>query len=242
MGQKYNRGRAVSETDSFIDEVTEAVRRDQLFAAFKKYGWIGILAVVLIVGGAAWNEWQKAAAAAKAQAFGDALTAAVLKADPKARVDALKAISLDDAPGRGAVLGLVTAAEAEAAGEHDAAVAALQGLVDNAQVPDLYRQMASLRLVALDWGVMDKAKRDAMLQGLATPGAPLRTLAMEQQAMALLEDGKTEAAVALLQEIQIDAQTPAGQQSRLAEILTAFGVKPADDGIVLQQAATSVSE
>ena len=44
----------MSETDSFIDEVTEEVRRDKLFALFRKYGWIGIAAVLLIVGGAAW--------------------------------------------------------------------------------------------------------------------------------------------------------------------------------------------
>ena len=63
----------MSNPDSFIDEVTEEVRRDRLFAMFRKYGWIGILAVVVVVGGAAWNEWQKARAEARAEAFGDAL-------------------------------------------------------------------------------------------------------------------------------------------------------------------------
>ena len=74
---KERAGWAVSDTDSFIDEVTEEVRRDQLFALFRKYGWIGILAIVLIVGGASWSEWRKAQAEAKAQAFGDALVAAM---------------------------------------------------------------------------------------------------------------------------------------------------------------------
>ena len=53
----------MSNPDSFVDEVTDAVRRDRLFAAFRKYGWIGVVLVVLIVGGAAYNEWQKAQAA-----------------------------------------------------------------------------------------------------------------------------------------------------------------------------------
>ena len=43
--------RDVSESDSFIDEVTEEVRRDKLFAVFRKYAWIGVLAVAAIVGG-----------------------------------------------------------------------------------------------------------------------------------------------------------------------------------------------
>ena len=37
----------LSNHDSFIDEVTEEVRRDRLFAAFRKYGWIGVLLVAV---------------------------------------------------------------------------------------------------------------------------------------------------------------------------------------------------
>ena len=67
----------MSNPDSFIEEVTEEVRRDRLFAAFRKYGWIGGLVVLGIVGGAAWNEWQKNQAAARAQGFGDAMLEAL---------------------------------------------------------------------------------------------------------------------------------------------------------------------
>ena len=63
----------MSNNDSFIDEVTEEVRRDKLFAAFRKYGWIGAVVVIGIVGGTAWNEWQQSREAARAQAFGDAV-------------------------------------------------------------------------------------------------------------------------------------------------------------------------
>ena len=49
---------AVSNPDSFIDEVTEEVRRDKLFAFFRRYGWIGVVLALLIVGGAAYSEWQ----------------------------------------------------------------------------------------------------------------------------------------------------------------------------------------
>ena len=58
----------MSNPDSFIDEVTEEVRRDRLFAMFRKYGWIGVLIVVFIVGGAAVNEWRKSSAEARAEA------------------------------------------------------------------------------------------------------------------------------------------------------------------------------
>ena len=89
----------MSETDSFIDEVTEEVRRDRLFAMFRKYGWIGILGVLLIVGGAAWNEWQKARAEAAAQSFGDKVAAAMANNEPAARETALTGIEAGG-PGR----------------------------------------------------------------------------------------------------------------------------------------------
>ena len=48
----------MSDTDSFIDEVTEEVRRDRMFNLLRRYGWIAVVAVLLLVGGAAWNEWR----------------------------------------------------------------------------------------------------------------------------------------------------------------------------------------
>ena len=48
----------MSDTDSFIDEVNEEVRRDRMFNLFRRDGWIAVAAVLLLVGGAAWNEWR----------------------------------------------------------------------------------------------------------------------------------------------------------------------------------------
>ncbi len=49
----------MSNNDSFIDEVTEEVRRDRLFGLYRKYGWIGLVLILGIVGGTAANEWLK---------------------------------------------------------------------------------------------------------------------------------------------------------------------------------------
>ena len=37
-----------NQNDSFIDEVTEDLRRDRLFNAFRRYGWIAILLILAI--------------------------------------------------------------------------------------------------------------------------------------------------------------------------------------------------
>ena len=49
----------MSETDSFIQEVTEEVRQDRMLAYWKKWGPFILGGVVLVVGAAAaWSWWQ----------------------------------------------------------------------------------------------------------------------------------------------------------------------------------------
>ena len=91
----------MSNPDSFIDEVTEEVRRDRLFAIFRKYGWIGAVLVALIVGGAAWNEWQKSRETARAQAFGDAMLDAMDLGAPEDRVAAVASVPVDGSQAAG---------------------------------------------------------------------------------------------------------------------------------------------
>ncbi len=213
----------MSESDSFIDEVAEEVRRDRLFALMRRYGWIGIAAVLLIVGGASWNEWQKARAQAAAEAFGDAVLAAMIRDDAKMRAAALAEILPGDAPGRIAVLGFLTAAEADASGNRDAALSALDAVAKNPDVAESYRQLALLKSVTLAADSMDATERDSALAGLAAPGAPFRALAMEQQALNLLAAGKTDEAATLLAQIKEDADTTPALQGRVEQVLVALG-------------------
>ena len=86
----------MSDTDSFIDEVTEEVRRDRLFGYFRRYGWIPAVIVFALVGGTAYNEWSKAQVAQVAQARGDALLDALELEDEAEQAAALSAIALED--------------------------------------------------------------------------------------------------------------------------------------------------
>ena len=135
----------MSNTDSFVDEVTDEVRRDRLFALFRKYGWIGVLVVVLIVGGAAWREWQKSVDATRAQSFGDAALVALEKTDPAERAAALAAIAADK--DQLAIQALLTAGNPE--GDKAARLAALDGLIADASAPQVYRDLAVLRRVSI---------------------------------------------------------------------------------------------
>ena len=57
----------MSDTDSFIEEVSEEVRRDRLYNFFRKYAWVGVLVVLTIVGGTAFLEYQKSTVKSKAE-------------------------------------------------------------------------------------------------------------------------------------------------------------------------------
>ena len=212
----------MSETDSFIDEVTDEVRRDRLFALFRRYGWIGVALVLAIVGGAAFNEWRKAGARAEAEAFGDAVLTAIQAPD---RVAAMSPV---DATGdRAAIRDLLLAAVSEDAGDRAAALSALEIVAADATLPALYRDLARLKWVILAGADLAPADRAAALQALAAPGAPYRALALEQQAMADLAEGRTEAAIATLRALTQDAAASPGLQRRAAQLIVALGGDPA---------------
>lgn len=212
----------MSNSDSFIDEVTEEVRRDKLFAAFKKYGWIGILAVVMIVGGAAYSEWSKARVAARAQAFGDAMLDAVDLGAPEDRAAAMAAIPADG--GQVALKELMGATDAGT--DKAAALKALDALAADQSQPEIYRDLAVLRRVSLAGKDQPNADRRAALEAISAPGRAFRTLAGEQLAYLLIEDGKKDEAIAALSALMQDQEAPQGLRARAAQMITALGGTP----------------
>jgi hypothetical protein len=213
----------VSNPESFIEEVTEEVRRDQLYAVFRKYGWIAVLLVVVIVGGAAYTEWQKARHATEAKAFGDSLLTALDENSPDARRTALAAAtaSAGGSQDRLAIQKLMLASDT--VGDKAATLAALDAVANDAAVAPIYRDLAVLRRVILAGKDMDVFARRAALDPLAVPGRPFRTLALEQMAYLSVESGEVEAAISQLQALSTDQEAPAGLRQRAAQMIEALG-------------------
>ena len=44
--KKVRQQHEMSDTDSFIDEVTEEVRKDRLYGYLRRYGWIAVLVIL----------------------------------------------------------------------------------------------------------------------------------------------------------------------------------------------------
>ncbi|NNE88706.1 MAG: hypothetical protein HKN27_11565 [Silicimonas sp.] len=209
--------------DSFINEVSEEVRRDKLYKLMRKYGWIAIAAVVLTVGGAAFFEWQKATARTAAQAKGDALVAALAEDTAEARASALREVPVNDTPGGGAVLALLQAAGAVEADDTDAALASLETLANDAEAPALYRDLAILKSVIIGAGVTPPEERISKLSAIQQPGNPYRLLALEQRAYAEVEQGNSAAAIETLTGILADAEVTEDLRRRATQLIVALG-------------------
>lgn len=216
----------MSNSDSFIEEVTEEVRRDKLYGYLRRYGWIGALVVLLVVGGTAWTEFRKAQEAAEAAALGDAILAAFEADDAAERAEALAGITAEDAESR-AALDLITASELAAAGQTEAAATRLDALAANTEVPAIYREIASFRALLVMAPDMDLDARRQAFAAIDVPGHPMRLLASEQIALVELEAGDVDAALDRLAAIRADAEVSPDLQDRAAQVIVALGGDPA---------------
>ncbi|WP_299842856.1 hypothetical protein [uncultured Jannaschia sp.] len=218
----------MSNPESFIDEVTEEVRRDRLYGAMRRWGWLAILIVILLVGGAAFAEWRRSQAQARAQAFGSAVLDALDGEDLTARRTALGEVAPAD-DGQAAILALLRATAAlnatEGGADDAAARAHLLEVSEMADVPAAYRDLARLKLM-LAGGTGEASQDAAILEALAAPGAPYRPMAVELQALMALEAGDEATALTLLRALTEDAEATEPLRRRATQLIVALGATP----------------
>ena len=208
----------MSDTDSFIDEVTDEVRRDRLFGSFRRYGWIAAVMILGLVGATAFNEWSKSAAAQVAQARGDALLDALDMEDDAASVAALIEISTQEG-------GDVVASFLAAGADQSQAASLLGAIAANTDQPEYIRDLARLKLATTPDAV-SHGEAVLILTDLSTAGGLYRNAATEMLVAIELERGNVDAAVTLLQAHIQDAQATQEQIQRMGELLVALGAKP----------------
>ncbi len=207
----------MSDQDSFISEVNDAVRQDELYGYLRKYGWIAALVVILLVGGAAWNEFRKAQTTSAAQTVGDSLLEAVSQDDAAARAQALSDVEVEGPAV--AVAALMSAAAFVEAEQNGDALATLDALASNDDADPIYRDIALFKSALLDEG----DGRTSKLETLAQPGGSLRMMAEEQLALDLIAAGQPDEAVTALRRIIEDAEVTQGLRDRAQTLIVALG-------------------
>jgi len=211
----------VSDTDSFIDEVSEELRRDRLFKLMRRWGWIPILLVVILVGGASYIEWSKARNQASAETLGTAILQAIQLEDVGDRVAAYGDI---DVNGDGAaLLALIASGDALQDGDTGLAISSLTAVANDTGLSDTYRHLAELKLLLIQGDDIAADDRLARLAAIATPGAPYRLLAEEQMAIVEISTGASSAALDRLQTILADDEVTQGLRQRVSQLIVALG-------------------
>ena len=120
-------------------------------------------------------------------------------------------------------------------------LAALDALAADATLPQVYRDLAVLRRVAVAGKEQPLADRRTALQSIAIAGRPFRVLAEEQLAYLSIEDGKPDDALKALTALVQDQEATPGLRKRASVVITALGgtvptpakpdaVAPADAG------------
>ena len=215
----------MSDTDSFIEEVSEEVRRDRLYNFFRKYAWFGVLTVLIIVGGTAFLEFKKATAKSKAEEVGSAVMKALEGSDEKERAELLANIESSN-PEVKSILAMLKAAEETALQNYAAASKSLKTISEDSSIGQIYRDIAEFKFLLLSHDRIEDALLITGFQKLATPGNPFRLLAEEQIAIIKLKNRENDAAVAKLRSILEDAELTDTIRQRVTQLLISLGIDP----------------
>lgn len=202
-------------TDIF-SEIEEDIRKDRAKRIWQRFGkYIIGGALVLVLAVAAWrgyDAYTNAQAAAAGDQFLDAV--ALVDESPQAGIAALEAIAADGPGGYAALSRFRAASGLAESGDTDAAIAGFQGLVDDASLDPLVRDVARVRLgyLLLDHG--NAADIEGLLLPLSDITNPFSHSAREVRAFAAMKAGSQDQALALFLELVSDFNAPEPIRSR----------------------------
>ena len=219
----------VDQNDSFIREVNEELRSDQVRNAWKRYSRIIIGAAVVIVLGTAghrlWTHWDST----QASDAGDKFLAALTLADQGKRDEAEAALQALEQDGYGAygILARFRAASVLAEkGDPSGAVASFKTIGDDASIPEAVRNTAKVRAA---WLLVDTGSYDevsAMVEAMATPANAMRHAAREALGLSAYKAGDMTRAREWFEQIVGDTQAPRNVTNRaqiMLDNITASG-------------------
>lgn len=213
----------MSETDRFIEEVNEELRRDKLFSQFRKYGWIAVLAVFLIVGGTAYREFSISTEKSRAESMGDAILAALQLDTTSERSNALGKIEiLDD--NDAILVALLRAAENSLASNNAESAKILEQL-EASDVSSAYVQLANFKKLILEGSELSHEARVSGLEIISDSASPYRLFADEQLALIDLLSGDKQASIKRLTQIVEDATASESLRQRATQLMIILGAK-----------------
>lgn len=208
--------------DTFIREVNEELRSEQLQTAWKRFRPLIIgLAVLIVVGvaGASLFEWWEAR---ESSASGDRFLTAIKAANDKQTEEAARQLEQLSKDGFGSypVLARMRLATLKSEkGDTKGAIADFLAIGQDGGVPKAMRNVAKLRA---GWLMVDTASYDEIagrVEELAAASSPVRHSAREMLGLSAYKAGNHAKARDWMQQIADDNDAPAGARTRARMVL-----------------------
>ena len=214
-------------TETFVREVDENLRRDQLRDFFKAYGnWLiaGLILFLAASGGLIW--WrQHQTERAEAQVEQLAKIYSEVGAGKTAQApQQLDQLSDSNSKAVRASAVFARAALALQQGDTKTAIASYKAIGEDSGLPRPYRDAALIRRTALEFDQLQPQEVISRLQPLTKPGEPWFGSAGEMTAMALAKQGKRSEAGQLFATIAKDNTVPSAIRERATQLAASFGV------------------
>ena len=216
--------------DSFIREVDEELRQDQLKSIWDRFGTyligVAVLIVLATAGYRGWEYYTQSQAARSADSYFAAVEAA--RADQHdSAIEQLRSLAEEGSGQYPALARMRLAAELARSGDPVAAIEQYDAIAAENDTHPSVRSVARLRagLLAVDSEDFESVK--TRLEPLAQPGEPYRAIAREALGIAALDAGDPAQAASYFQQIVDDANTVGSVRDRarvMLDLLAGRGV------------------
>jgi hypothetical protein len=213
--------------ESFLREVDENLRRDQLRDFGKRYGgWLAAVVVLFLIasGGFIWWQQHKVALSQKHVEELAEIFKNIGSGDTAAAPKQLDDLSESSSKAVRATAMFTRAALAIQQNDLKLATAKYREIAGDSSLPQPYRDAALLRQTALEFDSLQPQEIISRLEPLAKPGNPWFGTAGEMTALALLKQNQPAQAAQLFAALAKDRTVPEAIRARSVQIASTLGV------------------
>ena len=208
--------------DSFLKEVDEDLRREQIRKLWEQYGLVavgGIVALLAAVAGYTYWQGRRIATAEASGANYETASKLIRDGKPDEAARALADIAKSGAPGYQAMAQLRLAATHVKAGRNAEAVAVYEAVAKDGAIDQIFRDLASVNAANLRLDTATWAEMESRLTPLMGEKSPWRTAAREMLGLAAYKAGKLDDARKIFDQLLGDKAAPPGMSERVQLML-----------------------
>ena len=217
--------------ETFLKEVDDELRREQISNFFTRYGWWiigGVVAILAAVGGYLW--WSGHQAEARENA-GESLLSAVTQlnggtrgaAAARPQIDALAGSSIEGY--RAAALFARATSQAQT-GDNRGAIATLQGIEGDQGLDQVYRDAAMIRRTQLEYDGLQPQEVIRRLGETANGDSAWASAAGEMVGVAHLKMNRPDLAGPIFVRVARDENAPETMRQRASMMAASLGLDP----------------